>query len=111
MTTTADQAWVPEACTSPTVDRPLRRAEFDDLLTTALRAQTRESATTLRWDLEPTAEATAKDLAGRESSCCSFFSFSFHPGNGVLRLDVEVPAAHVAVLDALAERAAARIRP
>jgi len=111
MTTTEDQAWVPEACTLPTVDRPLRLAEFDDLFATALRGQQRLSATTLRWDLDPAAETTARDLTGRESSCCSFFSFTFHPGDGTLQLDVEVPDAHVAVLDALGERAAAGIRP
>jgi hypothetical protein len=110
MTTTDDPAWVPEACTLPTVERPLRLAEFDDLFTTALRAQQRQSATTLSWDLDPAAEATARDLTERESSCCSFFVFTFHPGDAKLRLDVAVPAAHAEVLDALAERAAARIR-
>jgi hypothetical protein len=59
-------------------------AEFDDLFATALRGQQRVSATTLRWDLDPAADATARDLAGRESSCCSFFSFTFDPGAGVL---------------------------
>jgi hypothetical protein len=111
MTSTEDRAWVPDACTLPTVERPLRLAEFDDLFATALRGQRRLSATTLRWDLDATAEATARDLTGRESGCCSFFSFTFHPGGGVLQLDVEVPAAQVAVLDALADRAAAGIRP
>jgi len=65
----------------------------------------------LRWDLDPGTEATVRDLAGRESGCCSFFVFTFRPGDRVLRLDVEVPAAHVEVLDALASRAAAGIRP
>ncbi|WP_436533052.1 hypothetical protein [Actinoplanes sp. HUAS TT8] len=111
MTATDDQVWVPEACTLPTVDRPLRLAEFDDLFATAVRGQQRLSATTLRWDLDLAAEATARDLTARESSCCSFFSFVFHPADGTLRLEVEVPAAHVAVLDALAERAAVRLRP
>jgi hypothetical protein len=110
MTTTDDPAWVPEACTLPTVDRPLRLAEFDDLFTTALRALQRQSATTLSWDLDPATEAVARDLTGRESSCCSFFVFTFHPGDGALRLDVTVPAAHVEVLDTLAARAAAGIR-
>ncbi|GGN94375.1 hypothetical protein GCM10010112_83630 [Actinoplanes lobatus] len=110
MTTTEDDVWAPEACTLPTVERPLRLAEFDDLFATALRGQQRMSATVLRWDLDPAAEATARDLSGRESRCCSFFTFTFDPGDGVLRLDVEVPAAHVDVLDALAGRAAAGIR-
>jgi hypothetical protein len=37
-------------------------------------------------------------------------ALTFHPGDGALRLDVEVPVAHVAVLGALAERAAAGMR-
>ncbi|WP_250037149.1 hypothetical protein [Paractinoplanes maris] len=110
MTTTDDPAWVPEACTLPTAERPLRSAEFDDLFATALRGQQRRSATTLSWDLDPAAEATTRDLTGRESSCCSFLVFTFHPGDGTLRLDVAVPATQVEVLDALAARAAAGIR-
>jgi hypothetical protein len=105
--TSDDQAWVPEACTLPTVERPLRAAEFDDLFATALRHQQRLSATALQWRIDPAAEATARDLIGRESSCCSFFSFAFTHDGDAVRLDVQVPAAHVDVLDALADRAAA----
>ncbi|BFU47812.1 hypothetical protein [Krasilnikovia sp. MM14-A1004] len=110
MTTTEDPAWVPEACTLPTADRPLRLAEFDDLFASALLVQQRVSATVLRWDLDPVIEAAARDLTGRESECCSFFTFTFRRNGEVLRLEVEVPAAHVEVLDALARRAAAGIR-
>ncbi|MCG5443108.1 hypothetical protein NIE79_000905 [Micromonospora sp. NIE79] len=102
-----DQAWVPESCTLPSGQRPLRLAEFDDLFATALLAQQRLSPTELLWRLDPAAEATARDLIGRESSCCSFFSFTLTAATGELRLDVRVPAAHVDVLDALALRAAA----
>jgi hypothetical protein len=105
-----DRAWVPEACTLPTVERPLRLAEFDDLFATALRGQQRLSPTVLRWLLDAATEPTVRDLAARESSCCSFFSFSFVPDGDAVRLDVAVPAAHVEVLDALADRAAAGIR-
>jgi hypothetical protein len=105
--TSDDQAWVPEACTLPTVDRPLRLAEFDELFASAVREQTRLSPTALRWHLDPAAETTARDLTARESSCCSFFSFAFAPDGDAVRLDVQVPAAHVDVLDALAMRAAA----
>lgn len=52
-------------------------------------------------------EDTARDLTARETSCCSFFAFAMkRHGPDSLTLDVRVPAAHVAVLDALAERAA-----
>jgi hypothetical protein len=105
---TSDQrVWVPEACTLPTVERPLRLAEFDDLFAGALRAQQRLSPTVLRWRLDAAAEPIARDLADRESSCCLFFSFTFTPDGDAVRLDVEVPATHADVLDALADRAAA----
>ncbi|MEU7754848.1 hypothetical protein AB0B57_35035 [Micromonospora sp. NPDC049101] len=105
--TADDQTWVPEACTLPSGQQPLRLAEFDDLFTTALRGQQRLSPTHLRWRLDPAAETTARDLTGRESSCCSFFTFTITADTGVLRLDVQVPATHVDVLDALAQRATA----
>ncbi|MBU2665495.1 hypothetical protein KOI35_18465 [Actinoplanes bogorensis] len=105
--TSDDLAWVPETCTLPTVDRPLRLAEFDDLFATALRSQQRLSPTALRWHLDPAAEATAQDLTDRESACCSFFTFTFTARGAVVQVDVEVPPTHVDVLDALATRAAA----
>jgi hypothetical protein len=100
--------WVPEACTLPSAERPLRLAEFDDLFAVALRAQQRLSPTRLRWRLDPAAEQAARDLASREAGCCSLFSFTFAPADGSVHLDVEVPEAHAGVLDALARRAAAR---
>jgi hypothetical protein len=111
MTTSKEQAWVPEACILPTVERPLRLAEFDELFATALRGRRRLSPTRLRWDLDPACEATARELTARESSCCPFFTFNFELGDGALRLDVEVPEAYVEVLDALQQRAAGRTRP
>ena len=36
--TNDEQVWVTDACTLPTVERPLRLAEFDDLFATAVRA-------------------------------------------------------------------------
>ena len=108
--TTNDEVWVPAACTLPAVERPLRLAEFDDLFATAVRGQRRLSPTRLRWRLDPATEKAARDLTGRETACCSFFTFTFACADGAVRLDVQVPDAHVDVLDALADRAAARIR-
>jgi hypothetical protein len=105
--TSDGSAWVPGACTLPTVERPLRQAEFDDLFATGLRGQQRLSPTVLRWRLDPRAGTTARDLAARESSCCSFFTFVFTGGGDTPHVDVGVPPAYVSVLDALAERAAA----
>jgi hypothetical protein len=108
--TNVEPVWVPDACTLPTAERPLRRAEFDDLFATSLRDQQRLSPTALRWRLDSAGAATARELTRRESVCCSFFSFTFAPDGAQVRLDVQVPPAHVDVLDALAARAAAGMR-
>ncbi|MGW5576372.1 hypothetical protein [Micromonospora chokoriensis] len=103
-----DDAWVPEACTLPTAERPLRLAEFDQFFADAVRGLDRLSAQHLRLHLDggTRVEEAARDLTARESSCCSFFTFDLsRPDADSLSLDVRVPAAHVDVLDALAERA------
>jgi hypothetical protein len=105
--TTNDRAWVPQACILPTAERPGRAAEFDGLFATALRGQQRLAPTVLRWRLDPAAEPAARDLAGRETGCCSFFTFTFARAGDAVQVDVEVPAPFAGVLDALAERAAA----
>ncbi|MEV0453813.1 hypothetical protein [Catellatospora methionotrophica] len=99
-------AWVPEACSLPTAERPLRLTEFDALFNQAAHSSER-SAQHLRLSLagDPDLEATVRDLTARESDCCSFFTFTVAAAQpGRVQLDIEVPAAHVDVLDALAER-------
>ncbi|GAA4571228.1 hypothetical protein GCM10023176_31480 [Micromonospora coerulea] len=106
---TTDSAWVPDACTLPTADRPLRLTEFDQFFRDAVRGVDRLSAQHLRLQLAGAGqvEETARDLMARESSCCSFFAFALsRSGPDALTLDVRVPAAHVDVLDGLADRAA-----
>jgi hypothetical protein len=98
---------VPDCCTLPTAERPLRLAEFDALLASALLAQTRPAPTRLRWQLRPSAAATARDLASRETECCTFFHFTFGTGSADLTMDIEVPGSRADVLDGLAARAAA----
>ncbi|MDG4840813.1 hypothetical protein O7631_30165 [Micromonospora sp. WMMD967] len=103
-----DGAWVPDACTLPTAERPLRLAQFDQFFADAVRGLERLSAQHLRLQLDTATrvEEAARDLTARESSCCSFFTFDLsRPDADSLSLDVRVPAAHVDVLDALAERA------
>ncbi|MEV1156087.1 hypothetical protein AB0J27_11865 [Micromonospora chokoriensis] len=103
-----DDAWVPNACTLPTAERPLRLAEFDQFFAEAVRGLDRLSAQHLRFQLggSTQVEEAARHLTYRESSCCSFFTFDLsRPDRDSLLLDVRVPAAHVDVLDALAERA------
>jgi hypothetical protein len=109
-----DHGWVPEACTLPTAQRPLRLAEFDELFATAVRQAERLDDTRLRLTLAGPAESetAVRDLTERESRCCSFFSFDVStqpPGQVVL--DVAVPAEQVDVLDALAARVIQRGTP
>ncbi len=103
---------VPDACTLPTAERPLRLAEFDDLFATALRRTEPVSATQARLHLTGAAglEARVRDLAARETECCSFFRFTTTTAQPAtdgetVTLDIEVPAAHADVLASLAERA------
>ena len=97
-----DLTQVPEACTLPTVERPLRVAEFDRLFAVAAATE-RLSSTQARIALpsSPQVAAQAADLVVRETQCCSFFSFSVIATAGRLHLDVAVPESQVPVLDAL----------
>jgi hypothetical protein len=101
--------WVAEACTLPTVQRPLRLAEFDGLFTTAVRSVERVDRRQVRLELAPAAAVAARaaDLLVRETECCSFFTFTLTATGGRVSLDIAVPERHVEVLDALADRAMA----
>ena len=99
--------WVPEACTLPTVDQPLRAAEFDELFATAIRPAERIGPTGLRIHLPAWEEtvSTVRELVARETECCSFFSFEVRQEPGETELEVRVPEAQTAVLDAMRRRA------
>ena len=101
-------AWVPEACTLPTADQPVRLAEFDELFGAAVCVR-RIDASRLELELrpEPTVAARAAELSARETACCSFFTFGLTISAGALTLEVRTSATHVDVLDALSTRAAA----
>jgi hypothetical protein len=100
-------AWVPMDCTLPTVEQPLRVAEFDALFATALHKVERVSATKVRLRLASAAEERARDLIARESSCCSFFTFTTDRTPEHLVVDIEAPANRASILDAFADRAKA----
>ena len=94
------------ACTLPTVERPLRLAEFDDLFRENVVAVDRDGlsaqlslrgATGLR--------DRVVDLTSRESQCCSFFEFSVDGDDDGITLGIGVPAARAEILDALSDRA------
>lgn len=92
--------WAPDACTLPTAELPLRVAEFDDLFTFVVRAE-RRGPQRLDLVLRSIVEGPARDLARRESECCSFFTFEFESIGDDLLMRISVPPQHVEVLDAL----------
>ena len=97
---------VPDACTLPTAEQPMRLLELDSLFGAALHAE-RISPTVLEVVLAGDAAllGSARDLLRRESECCSFFTFTLHPVvDGETRLRVEVPSQQTAVLDAITDR-------
>ena len=100
-----DIDWAPSACTLPTAEQPLRRAEFDQLFAEHLRGVDRVDPHTLDLLLAADSHAEAVDLTARESECCSFFTFTFIGApDDRIRLRIHVPPAYLAVLDGLAER-------
>jgi hypothetical protein len=100
-------AWVPQACTLPMAEQPLRVAAFERLLGEEVQGVERVAATRLHLDLrpEPQVAGRAAELAAAETKCCSFFTFTLTMAGGSVGLDVAVPPGYVSVLDALAERA------
>jgi hypothetical protein len=99
-----DGDWVPSSCTLPTVEQPLRVAEFDEFFADAVQSVERQTPTTLNLTIALAAEAVARDLAEREVACCSFFTFELHPATAdtlVLRIGVPDSATYIAVLDAV----------
>ena len=108
------QPWVaPEACTLPTAEQPLRVAEFAGLFADHLQGIEQRGPQEARMSLVgPEGLATlVRDLADRETACCSFFEFSVstvpsdEAGQEAVQLEIRVPAARADVLAALTGRA------
>jgi hypothetical protein len=96
----------------PTAEQPLRVREFEELFGRALLAAHRPAPGQALLTLAGSSDLAAQvqELAARESSCCSFFTFTVSHAADQVRLDIEVPAARADVLDGLvaqAERALA----
>ncbi|MCE5287908.1 MAG: hypothetical protein LLG14_01545 [Nocardiaceae bacterium] len=103
--------WVPAACTLPTVEQPVRVAEFDDFFAESVVEARRLSDVRLDLALAPGAEPRARALAEKESGCCSFFDFAFGEVGALFDgiesdtvMQIEVSPSYVDVLDALAGR-------
>ncbi|MGW3058475.1 hypothetical protein ACWC98_21440 [Streptomyces goshikiensis] len=106
----SDLAWVPQSCTLPTEEQPLRVAEWDGLFAERLVAVSRPGPVKLRLDLAggPGVEERVRGLVEREGGYCSFFAFTVTLGeDDRVGLDIGVDQEHAAVLDALAARTAA----
>ncbi|WP_280401335.1 hypothetical protein [Nocardia carnea] len=101
--------WVSDDCTLPTVEQPTRVAEFDRFFADAVRDIRRPASARLELVFAHDAEPVARDLAARESSCCSFFTFDFTSTAEWSVMRVSVPASYIEVLDAFAARAQARM--
>ncbi|WP_408996132.1 hypothetical protein [Streptomyces caniscabiei] len=87
-------SWVPQSCTLPTEERPLRVAEWDALFSERLISRSRPEPLRLRLDLAAGAgvEDEVRDLVEREG-CCSFFTFEVTPGEDRVHLDIAVDQA------------------
>lgn len=98
--------WAPTSCTLPSVEVPLRLAEFDQLFAQSVSLPTRPEPTTLELVLPLAVEQAAHDLTALESNCCSFFTFVFEhrAGTDGVVLRIGVPEDRVEVLHAIAER-------
>jgi len=103
----SEPSWVPDACTLPTVDRPLRVKEFDGLFREATTEVRRVDAQRARLVLrpDPGIAARAADLSVRETQCCSFFGFTLSATGGELTMDITATAGQVDVLDVFVDRA------
>lgn len=102
-----DDGWVPAACTMPTVEQPLRRAEFDELFSRDVISVARDSALRVTVALRPAPEVAARAarLAMAETGCCSFFTFDLTVTDGRMNLLISAASPHEDVVAALATRA------
>ncbi|KQV75284.1 arsenate reductase [Aeromicrobium sp. Root344] len=104
--------WVPSTCTLPTVDRPLREAEFDDFFASdVLGVDELPEGVRVALRTNPEVVARAATLAAREANCCSFFSFDLSIADGRTTMQVSATPEHAEVLAAVAVRARSRVRP
>ena len=96
--------WAAASCTLPTAEQPLRLAKFDDFFRASVRRSTRTSSTRLDLLILAETDAVARDLADRETTCCSFFRFTFGRAQDGAVMGIDVTNDHVDVLDALQTR-------
>jgi len=106
-----DDDLLPTACTLPTAQQPLRRAEFDDLFAGDVLSVSQVSPLQVRLELRPDAEVAARaaSLAAKETGCCSFFTFGLTITDGTVSVTVSTEKEHGTVLAAFGARAQAKV--
>lgn len=93
-------------CTLPTTERPLRLAEFEELFISSARQVDQDGrSVVIRLSGAEGLVGRVRDLAARETSCCSFFDFEVEGTDDDLRLSISVPEGKEEILDALTLRA------
>lgn len=99
--------WIPDSCTLPTAERPLRAADFDRVFAEDLNSVTRDNPDVLmmRFRARAGLREELTELTRRESSCCSFFRFELAEAPDGVVLRVSVPSGRSEVLDDLQRRA------
>lgn len=91
---------IPDACTLPTAERPLRVAEFDALFATAARAVEWIGPARARVVLD-SPDSAVRDLTAREAACCSFFDFTVTGNDHRAVLEIHAPERYADVLASL----------
>lgn len=93
---------IPDSCTLPSQQRPLRLAEFGALLTQAIAVERGDQRNLhFFFDDSDGLDARIRDLAHREANCCSFFEFHVAHKKDQVMLGITVPHQHTGILDSL----------
>jgi hypothetical protein len=100
-----DDLMATSACTLPTVERPLRLAEFDALFSLATSVEYDGSTARLHFSGPPTLRDEVVELTARESQCCSFFAFSVEGTDSEVDLGIGASTEHEPLVAALVARA------
>ena len=89
-------------CSLPTLERPTRLAEFDALFASSARRVVRDGESA-RIHLDGAAGLAdrLRDLTERETTCCSFFTFTLRIDRTGTSLTVRAPADAAVSVDAL----------
>ncbi len=97
-------SWVADSCTLPTLEQPLRQAEWEALVAGHLAGVRHPEPGQLILTLRGgnTLREHLNDLVERESECCSFFTFTITATPQGADLGIGVDREHEPFLDALA---------